>query len=143
MGKDVLPLVEISGGGHGLEKSGGFGRARGARRRKNHYGNRRNGRAFEGLLPGETPKMNRLIALLALTGAFAVAACDDPRPAEDEDLTQVPVEEPAAPAAEDAGAQTDATATQTPTPPTDSTAHPAEKRTSEESVQPESETLFY
>lgn len=87
--------------------------------------------------------MKRLIALLALTGAFAVAACDDPRPADDEDLTEVPVETPAAPAAEDAGAQTDATADQTPAPPADSTTHPTEKRTSEESVQPESETLFY
>lgn len=87
--------------------------------------------------------MKRLIALLALSGAFAVAACDDPRPSDDEDLTEVPVEAPAAPTAEDAGAQTDATAPQTPAPPTDSSTLPAEKRTSEESVQPESETLFY
>ncbi|GAA0654378.1 hypothetical protein [Brevundimonas lenta] len=87
--------------------------------------------------------MKRIVALLALTGAFAVAACDDPRPVEDDMSTEMTVETPVAPAAEDAGVPADATAPTTPPPPTDSTTMPSEKRTSEESVQPESETLFY
>jgi len=86
--------------------------------------------------------MKRLAALLALTSAFAIAACDDPRPIED-DVSVLPTEEPVAPMAEDVAAPTDATAPTTPAPPTDSSAIPPEKRTSEESVQPESETLFY
>ena len=86
--------------------------------------------------------MKRLFALAALAGTFAVAACDDPRGYEDE-TQDMAVEAPVAPAPEDTAVPTDATAPTTPPPPTDSTTHPAEKRTSEESVQPESETLFY
>ena len=85
--------------------------------------------------------MKRLAILVAVTGAFAVAACDDPRPRED-DMSEMPIEAPMAPAAEDVAAPTDVTAP-APTSPTDSTTLPPEKRSSEESVQPESETLFY
>lgn len=87
--------------------------------------------------------MKRLAALLALTGAFAVSACEDPRPVEDDAMNEMPVEEPMAPAAEDVAAPTEATTPQAPAAPTDSSTLPPEKRTSEESVQPESETLFY
>lgn len=86
--------------------------------------------------------MKRLAALLALTGAFAVAACDDPRSSEEDSLADKAAEQPLAPAAEDVGVPAEAVAP-TPPPPTDSNAIPPEKRTSEESVQPESETLFY
>lgn len=86
--------------------------------------------------------MKRLAALLALTSAFAVAACDDPRSSEEDSLADKAAEQPLAPAAEDAGVPTEAVAP-TPPPPTDTNAIPPEKRTSEESVQPESETLFY
>lgn len=85
--------------------------------------------------------MKRLAALLALTGALAVAACDDPRPAHEDSLADRAAEQAPPPVAEDAGVPAEAVA---PTPPpTDSTTLPPEKRTSEESVQPESETLFY
>jgi hypothetical protein len=86
--------------------------------------------------------MKRIAALLALSAAFAVSACEDPRPVED-DAAEMTVETPMAPAVEDTAAPTDATAPTTPPPPTDATTIPPEKRTSEESVQPESETLFY
>lgn len=85
--------------------------------------------------------MKRLFALIAVSGALAVAACEDPRPVENE-FVGPPVEEPMAPAAEDVAAPTDAVAPP-PAAPTDSTTLPPEKRTSEQSVQPESETLFY
>lgn len=84
--------------------------------------------------------MKRLIALVAIAGAVALTACEDPRPAEPEVL-DAPMEEPVAPAAEDV--QTPAAApSATDTPPDNSTS-PSGKRTSEESVQPDSETLFY
>jgi len=86
--------------------------------------------------------MKRLAALLALTGAFAVAACDEPRSSEEDSLADKAAEQPLAPAAEDVGVPAEAVAP-TPPPPTDSSAIPPEKRTSEESVKPESETLFY
>lgn len=85
--------------------------------------------------------MKRLIALLALTGALGVAACDDPA-ANEPEFADTPMETPVAPAAEDAGAPV-AAPSAVDAPPADSTTLPSEKRTSEESVQPESETLFY
>ncbi|MGZ9098568.1 MAG: hypothetical protein ACXW3O_02590 [Brevundimonas sp.] len=86
--------------------------------------------------------MKRLIALLALTGALSVAACDDPDGSNDPEFADTPMEAPVAPAAEDAGAPV-AAPSAVDTPPADSTTLPPEKRSSEESVQPESETLFY
>lgn len=84
--------------------------------------------------------MKRLIAILALSTAFGVTACDDPS-TNDPETAEMPMEVPVAPAAEDAGVP--AAAPSAPAPPLDSTTMPAEKRSSEESVQPESETLFY
>jgi ABC-type amino acid transport substrate-binding protein len=84
--------------------------------------------------------MKRLFALAAIASAVALTACDDPRPAEPE-VMDSPMEEPVAAAVEDVQAPVAATAT-TDTPPDNSTA-PGEKRTSEESVRPDSETLFY
>ena len=83
--------------------------------------------------------MKRLFALAAIAGAVALSACDDPRPAEPEVL-DTPMEEPVAPAAEEVQAPV-AAPSATDTPPSDTL--PAEKRTSAESVQPDSETLFY
>jgi hypothetical protein len=83
--------------------------------------------------------MKRLFALVAIAGAVALTACDDPRPAEPEVL-DTPMEEPVAAAAEEVQAPVVAPSA-TDTPPSDTL--PAEKRTSEESVQPDSETLFY
>jgi hypothetical protein len=83
--------------------------------------------------------MKRLFALVAIAGAVALTACDDPRPAEPEVLDP-PMAEPVAAAAEEVQAPV-AAPSATDTPPSDTL--PAEKRTSEESVQPDSETLFY
>ncbi|MDQ3125206.1 MAG: hypothetical protein M3Q74_06320 [Pseudomonadota bacterium] len=85
--------------------------------------------------------MKRLIAILALSTTFGVAACDDPY-ANDSETAEAPMEAPVAPAAEDVGAPV-AAPSAVDRPPADSTTMPSEKRSSEESVQPESETLFY
>ena len=85
--------------------------------------------------------MKRLFALVAIAGAVALTACDDPRPAEPEVMDPV-MEEPVAPSIEDAQAPV-AAPDATDMPPTDNSAAPSEKRTSEESVRPDSETLFY
>lgn len=83
--------------------------------------------------------MKRLFALVAIAGAVALSACDDPRPAEPE-VMDSPMEETIAPSIEEAQAPVAApSATDTP----DNSAQPAEPRTSEESVKPDSETLFY
>src|ERR1700754_2788075 len=109
---------------------------RGCAKREKPLWNRRNGRALEGRDPGETSTMKRLAALLALTGAFSVAACDDPRQ-DDFENDDMAVEAPVAHTAEDTALPAEATAPTTPPPPTDSTTLPSEKRSSEESVQPE------
>lgn len=84
--------------------------------------------------------MKRIFALAAVAGAFALTACEDPRPAEPE-VMDSPMEEPVAPAVEEVQAPV-AAPSATDVPPDNSTS-PAEKRTSEESVRPDSETLFY
>ncbi len=85
--------------------------------------------------------MKRLITILALSTAFGVAACEDPN-ANDSEVAEAPMDAPVAPAADDAGAPV-AAPRAVDGPPADSTTLPSEKRSSEESVQPESETLFY
>jgi hypothetical protein len=87
--------------------------------------------------------MKRLLVLAAASGALAVAACDDPYASEDLETYQPPLEEPVAPAADETAADAAATAPAETSPPADQGALPADKRSSEESVQPESETLFY
>ena len=84
--------------------------------------------------------MKRLFACLALTGAFALAACDDPESYEERETAEVVVEDTPPPSAEEAAAPV-AAPSAVDTPPVDTL--PGEKRTSEESVKPESETLFY
>lgn len=84
--------------------------------------------------------MKRLFALFAIASAVALTACEDPRPAEPE-VMDTPMEQPVAPAVEEVQAPV-AAPNATDTPP-DNSASPTEKRTSEESVQPDSETLFY
>ncbi len=84
--------------------------------------------------------MKRLFTLVAIASAFAATACDDPRPAEPE-VMDTPIEEPVAPSIEEVQAPV-AAPSATDTPP-DNSRSPTEKRSSEESVRPESETLFY
>lgn len=86
--------------------------------------------------------MNRLtLAALAITAVASLAGCEEPRPEQQEIvIPETPV--PVAPSAEDQAApasDTTATATQ----PQDDSTLPPEERPSEETVQPESETLFY
>ncbi|MDO9588981.1 MAG: hypothetical protein Q8R45_10035 [Brevundimonas sp.] len=85
--------------------------------------------------------MKRLTALLALTCVIGLTGCEDPRPSGEPEFADTSAEAPVADAATDAGEPVAAPAVAAP--PADSTAVPPEKRTSEESVQPESETLFY
>jgi len=85
--------------------------------------------------------MKRLIAILALSTAVGVAACDDPS-ANDSETAEAPMDAPVAPAADEAGVPV-AAPSAADAPPVDSTTLPPEKRSSEESVKPESETLFY
>ncbi|WP_426028411.1 hypothetical protein [Brevundimonas sp. TWP2-3-4b2] len=86
--------------------------------------------------------MRRLIACLVLTSALAVAACDAPQVSNEPKTADTTMDIPVAPAAEDAGVAV-AAPNAVDTPPTDSTVLAPEKRSSEESVKPESETLFY
>lgn len=87
--------------------------------------------------------MRRSIFVLAATAlaASALAGCED-RQSRPEDDYQPSVEQPAQPV-EDAGEPVvvPEVTDPAPTPPTETT--PPEERTSEQSVQPESETLFY
>ncbi|CAN5409826.1 hypothetical protein BH10PSE1_BH10PSE1_22270 [soil metagenome] len=80
--------------------------------------------------------MKRLLLVLAV-GAAALAGCDDPRP-EQTETAPPPMEAPAPPPVE----TPPPAATTTPSP-TESTALPPDQRASEETVKPESETLFY
>lgn len=84
--------------------------------------------------------MKRLFLTFALIGAGTLAACDEPEPVREEPV--VVVEEAAeAPAAEDVAVPATDPAALPSAPPVDTL--PPEQRSSEESVQPESETLFY
>lgn len=82
--------------------------------------------------------MKRLAVLMMLAGLPVLAACDEPAPPPAEPAPVVQ-EEPAAPAVEDVAAPA---AAETHTPPP-STTLPPDQRSSAESVQPESETMFY
>lgn len=81
-----------------------------------------------------------LLGVVALGVACAVAACEKPRyePAP----APAPAVEPEAPAAEDAAAPVVAEAPDAPAKPPVETL-PPDQRSSEETVQPESDTLFY
>lgn len=84
--------------------------------------------------------MKRLFLTFALIGAGTLAACDEPEPVREapavvvEETVEAPAAEETAQPAADAAALPSA-------PPVDTL--PPEQRSSEESVQPESETLFY
>lgn len=86
--------------------------------------------------------MNEFKLILAVALVAGLAACDDEAyrsPASD-DLPAPPAVE-SAPAAQDQGL--DASATTTEAPAADYSRLPPPPETSEETVQPESETLFY
>ncbi|MGH7027272.1 hypothetical protein [Brevundimonas sp.] len=87
--------------------------------------------------------VKRLLLAAGLGAAALLASCDEPRSDRDHETVEIQVEEPAAPAAEDSAAPAVAeapAATDAP-PPVDTIPH--DERTSEQTVQPESDTLFY
>lgn len=94
---------------------------------------------------GEFEPMRHKILILAAValGAAAVTACDNYDQRDDDYETAPPPMEPVAPSAEDSAAPVVApdVTDQVPAPAPDTL--PPEDRTSEQSVQPESETLFY
>ena len=85
--------------------------------------------------------MKRFIVVAAMGAAvLSVAGCEEPARQQAE-TAPPPMEEPVAPAAADQGVPAADTTAATDTPP--NTALPPENRSSEQTVQPESETLFY
>lgn len=83
--------------------------------------------------------MKRILALAAMGAALTVAGCEQPRQ-DDAGLEPMPPMETVPPPAEPVPAPAESSPA---TPPTDTTALPDDKRSSEETVRPESETLFY
>ncbi|MFN7128026.1 MAG: hypothetical protein ACK4OJ_03080 [Brevundimonas sp.] len=88
--------------------------------------------------------MRRSIFVLAATalGVLALAGCDDFQSGSQDDYADVPPIEEQAPSAEDSAEPVVAPEVTDPAP-MPATPLPPEERTSEQSVQPESETLFY
>jgi hypothetical protein len=86
--------------------------------------------------------MKKLILALAMCGAATLASCDDVRQPQTETAPPAVEEAPVAPAATDNAAPAAETAAP-PKPATDNSALPPDQRPSEDTVKPESETLFY
>ena len=84
--------------------------------------------------------MKRLIVLAVALGGLTLTGCEEPVSQQVE--TAPPTEEAVAPAATDQGVPAADTSAPTDAPPQNSTL-PPEERSSEQTVQPESETLFY
>lgn len=84
--------------------------------------------------------MKRLTVLAALGAGFTLAGCEDPAPRQVE-IAPTEIEAPVADAAADQGVPAADTTAPTDLPPSQHA--PTEARSSEQSVQPESETLFY
>lgn len=86
--------------------------------------------------------MKKLILALALCSAAALASCDDVRQPQTETAPPPAEVVEEAPAATDNAAPAAETAAP-PAPTVDTSALPTDERRSEETVKPESETLFY
>jgi len=84
--------------------------------------------------------MKRILTLATVAAGLALGACGEPE-RTDEGLEPTPPVEAAPPPVEPAPVPTETPAPTTP--PTDATALPDDKRSSEETVQPDSPTLFY
>jgi outer membrane biosynthesis protein TonB len=87
-------------------------------------------------------KRSTFVLAAAAMGVMALSACDDRPSRSDDDYREAPVETTPPPAPVEQPAPPPQVEDPTPTPPP-STTLPPEERTSEQSVQPESETLFY
>lgn len=89
--------------------------------------------------------MRRSIFVLTATalGALVLAGCDDYQSRSQDDYADAPPAEEQAVAAEDSAEPVVAPEVTDPAPTPAPAPLPPEERTSEQSVQPESETLFY
>lgn len=87
------------------------------------------------------PNTHRMLIAVLLASGALLSACEEPQVHRSETVT-IETETPPAVAAEDVAVPAAAEAPAADAPPPVDTL-PPEKRTSEESVQPESETLFY
>lgn len=83
-----------------------------------------------------------IFVLAAAASVLALSACDDRPSRSDDDYREMSVEPAPPPVKEETLPPAPEVQDPTPTPPP-STTLPPEERTSEQSVQPESETLFY
>lgn len=95
--------------------------------------------------PHSGDTMKRLMTILAATAAAtALAGCEPPSYQDDTvEVSEVLLEEPVAEAVAAEDSAEPVVATDASAPPVDNSVLPADKRSSEESVQPESETLFF
>lgn len=88
--------------------------------------------------------MKKLILVGILGAVAALAACDEPTSRTEVSIESDATAMDATPAAEDVATPAAESAVDAaPTTPEDTTVLPPEDRTSEETVKPESETLFY
>ncbi|HUH10823.1 MAG TPA: hypothetical protein VLZ51_08295 [Brevundimonas sp.] len=87
--------------------------------------------------------VKRLLLATSLSAAAFLAACSDPQSDHDYEAVEIQSEEPAAPAAEESAAPAVAEAPAATEAPAPVDAIPHDERTSEQTVQPESDTLFY
>lgn len=83
-----------------------------------------------------------IFVLAAASSVLALSACDDRPSRANDDYREMSVEPAPPPVKEETPPPAPEVQDPTPTPPP-STTLPPEERTSEQSVQPESETLFY
>jgi hypothetical protein len=87
--------------------------------------------------------VKRLLLATSLSATAFLASCSDPQSDRDYETVEIQTEEPAAPAAEDSAAPVVAEAPAATAAPAPVDAIPHDERTSEQTVQPESDTLFY
>ena len=93
--------------------------------------------------PGNSMKPSNTLLAAAALAALALSGCDDHRSRSDDDREAVQIEQEAPPPVEQqAPTPPPEVRDLTPTPPP-SDRLPPEERSSEQSVQPESDTLFY
>ncbi len=93
--------------------------------------------------PGNSMTRSTFVLAAAALGVLALSACDDrPSRSDDEGAPVQVQQEETAPVQEESPAPAPEVRDPAPTPPPSDTL-PPEERSSEQSVQPESETLFY
>ena len=92
--------------------------------------------------PGTFMTRSTFVLAAAVLSVFALSACDDRPSRNDDNYVEAPVEAAPPPVEEETPPPPPEVQDPTPTPPPSSSL-PPDERTSEQTVQPESETLFY